>query len=171
MTLHVSRRRGNLSLVGMLVVLLIIAILVNNQLSNPGGGGYGTVNNATANIEKGREAACTANRVGGRLNVNMWLMQNQGQTPTMEALNAAGMRIQPCPDGGTYTFLEGGEIHCSKHAEKFQQIHNPGSEIQAPTVAANIATMGQSSGPSVAGIQNRLNNVSNAAKQRNQDTP
>jgi hypothetical protein len=58
--------------------------------------------------------ACRANRANAERDVQMWLVNHPGEPPTIATLEADGIRIATCPDGGAYS-IEGVNVACDKH--------------------------------------------------------
>ena len=124
------RDRSGFTLIGLLIVLMIIGILFYNQNKSATPSG---LTQAQVSIEKSNDAACLANRASCRTNIQMYQINYPGEPVTIEAMKARNYNLPGCPDGGTWTILPDGEIHCSLHAERNQQILAPGSTQAAPT--------------------------------------
>jgi hypothetical protein len=65
-------------------------------------------------IDASRAVACLSNRQNVERDIQMWLVNHPGETPSFAALEADGLRIPHCPEGGEYS-LVGVQVHCSKH--------------------------------------------------------
>jgi hypothetical protein len=65
-------------------------------------------------IDASRAFECKTNRQTAERDVQMWLVNHPGETPSFAALESDGARIPTCPDGGSYT-LDGVQVRCSKH--------------------------------------------------------
>ena len=98
--------------VAILLALLIAAVLYF---------GYFRLQNATserstgiAAIDVSRAVACRTNRQNIERAIAMWSVNHPDEPPTLAALEADGVRIPSCPEGGRYS-LSGREVHCSKH--------------------------------------------------------
>lgn len=147
-------------MIGLLIVLCIIMILMYNQNKSTTPGG---LTNPQVQIEKGHEAACIANRQASLANMQMWMMDHSNEEPTIDKLRAAGVNIPACEDGGVLTFYREGNrdyvIHCSMHAEKYQQINNPGSHQIVNSPAGAIAMPQGSASPNYLGAGQRALNL------------
>jgi hypothetical protein len=67
-----------------------------------------------AAIEAAHAVACRANRQNIEREIQLWAVNHPGEAPTFAALEAEGLRIPSCPDGGRYEIV-GNEVHCSVH--------------------------------------------------------
>jgi 23S rRNA C2498 (ribose-2'-O)-methylase RlmM len=65
-------------------------------------------------IDTSRTVACRSNRQTLERALIAWSATHEGESPTLEALAADGVRIPSCPEGGTYS-LVGREVRCSLH--------------------------------------------------------
>lgn len=65
-------------------------------------------------VDSSRVFACKTNRQTIEREVQMWLVNHPGETPSLEALHADGGGSGTCPEGGTYA-LDGMRVVCSKH--------------------------------------------------------
>jgi type II secretory pathway component PulJ len=65
-------------------------------------------------IDASRAFACRTNRQTVERDIQMWLVNHPGETPSFAALTADGAHIPSCPEGGAYS-LEGVQVRCSKH--------------------------------------------------------
>ena len=65
---------------------------------------------AVTTIDASKAFACKSNRQTAEREVQMWLVNHPGETPTLEAVGSAAH----CPEGGEYR-LEGVRVLCSKH--------------------------------------------------------
>jgi competence protein ComGC len=106
-----SNQRG-FSFVAVLFALLIVAFLYF---------GYFKMQNATSErasgvtaISASRAVACRTNRQQLERDIVMWSVDHPDDQPTLAALQAAGIRIPSCPEGGRYD-IDGREVHCSVH--------------------------------------------------------
>ncbi|MFI5396643.1 MAG: hypothetical protein ACHQ9S_14005 [Candidatus Binatia bacterium] len=109
-----SRRLGQngFSFVAVLLALLIAAALYFGYFqlqSAPGERSKGI-----AAIDAARAVACRSNRQIIERDIALWSVNHPGETPTWAALEADGLRIPTCPEGGRYD-LVGAEVHCSVH--------------------------------------------------------
>lgn len=95
--------------VTLLVALLLVALLYVGYLrlqrapSAP-------AQPATTAVDNTKAFACRSNRQTAEREVQMWLVNHPGETPTLEAVGSAAH----CPTGGTYR-LEGVSVLCSEH--------------------------------------------------------
>jgi competence protein ComGC len=67
-----------------------------------------------AALDASRAFACKANRQTVERQIQMWLVDHPGETPSLAALAADGIRLPSCPLDGTYS-LDGLTVRCSKH--------------------------------------------------------
>jgi len=65
-------------------------------------------------VSASREVACRTNRQNIERDIVLWAVNHAGETPTLAALQADGLRIPACPEGGRYE-LSGTQVHCSVH--------------------------------------------------------
>jgi len=105
-------RRG-FTFIGLLIVLVIIMILVGNQM----GGTNGNPSLQKITVDRSKNAACLANRTTIVTQFNMWAIDNPGRVPTVKDLEDGRINVPRCPEGGEYTILQNGGIHCTKHDE------------------------------------------------------
>lgn len=98
-------------------VAVLLALLIAATLYF----GYFKLQNATsekatsiAAIDATRAVACRSNRQNIERAITMWSVSHPDEAPTLRALEADGVRIPSCPEGGRYS-LTGREVHCSKH--------------------------------------------------------
>lgn len=102
---------------GLGAVVLILALLIAAALYV----GYSGMRSATSatkttvsTIDSTRAFACKTNRQTAERDVQMWLVNHPGESPSFAALEADGAHIPTCPEGGTYS-LDGVQVRCSKH--------------------------------------------------------
>lgn len=67
-----------------------------------------------AAIDASRAVACRTNRRNIERDITLWGVNHPGETPTLAALQADGLRIPTCPEGGRYD-IAGTDVHCSVH--------------------------------------------------------
>jgi len=67
-----------------------------------------------AAIEATRAVACRTNRQSIERDIQLWAVNHPGETPTLAALQAEGLRIPSCPEGGRYEIV-GQQVQCSVH--------------------------------------------------------
>lgn len=109
---HVVSNQRGFSFVAVLLALLIVAFLYF---------GYFKMQSATSErasgvtaISASRAVACRTNRQQLERDIVMWSVDHPDDQPTLAALQAAGIRIPSCPEGGRYD-IDGREVHCSVH--------------------------------------------------------
>jgi competence protein ComGC len=108
---RVLGQRG-FSFVAVLLALLIAAALYF---------GYFHFQSATSERAKGiaaidaaRAIACRTNRQTIEREIVLWSVNHPDEPPTLAALQAEGLRVPSCPEGGRYDIV-GREVHCSVH--------------------------------------------------------
>ncbi len=104
--------QNGFSFVAVLLALLIAAALYFGYFkfqSTPGEHAKGV-----AAIDAARTIACRTNRQNIERDITMWSVNHPGETPTLAALAADGLRIPSCPEGGRYDIV-GRQVHCSVH--------------------------------------------------------
>jgi hypothetical protein len=67
-----------------------------------------------AAIDAARVFACRTNRQTIEREIQMWAVNHPGETPTLAALQAEGLQVPSCPEGGRYDIV-GHEVYCSVH--------------------------------------------------------
>jgi competence protein ComGC len=104
--------RAGLGALAIIVALLILAVLSL---------GYFQMQSAMRDqkttlgaIDTSKAFACKANRQTVEREIQMWLVDHPGETPSLAALEADGVRPPTCPEGGTYS-VEGVRVRCSTH--------------------------------------------------------
>jgi len=65
-------------------------------------------------IDTSRAVACRSNRQTLERAVVAWSQTHDGETATLAALTADGIRVPSCPEGGTYS-LAGNSVRCGTH--------------------------------------------------------
>lgn len=65
---------------------------------------------AVSTLDTSKAFACKTNRQTLEREIDMWLVNNPGETPSLAAVGSAAR----CPEGGEYT-LVGTHVSCSKH--------------------------------------------------------
>ena len=101
---------------GLGAIAVIVALLVAALLSL----GYFQMQSAmqptqaVSTIDTSKAFACKTNRQTVERELQMWLVNHPGETPSLEALHADGGGTATCPEGGTYG-LDGMRVVCSKH--------------------------------------------------------
>jgi type II secretory pathway component PulJ len=112
--LKMSRRLGQngFGLVAVLLALLIAAALYFGYFqlqSAPGERSKGI-----SAIDAARAVACRSNRQIIERDITLWSVSHPGETPTLAAMQADGVRIPACPEGGRYELVDA-EVRCSVH--------------------------------------------------------
>lgn len=104
--------QSGLTFVAVLLALLIAAALYF---------GYFHMQSGTAEHAKGlsaidasRAIVCRTNRQMIKQSIALWSVNHPGEAPTIAALQAEGLRIPSCPEGGRYE-IAGNDVHCSVH--------------------------------------------------------
>jgi hypothetical protein len=107
-------QRG-LGAIGTLIALLILGLLVFAYAKNQVGDGTGGAGGAPMTaIDKGRSAACQAQRRSIERDVVAWSVEHDGEAPSISALESAGFGVSTCPEGGQYS-ISGSRVTCSLH--------------------------------------------------------
>jgi len=65
-------------------------------------------------LNTARAVACRTNRQNIERDVAMWSVNHPDERPSFAALEAEGIHIPACPEGGRYEFV-GRTVHCSVH--------------------------------------------------------
>ena len=102
------RDPSGLGAIAVILALLVVALLylgyqqMQDAMRAP--------RRAATTIDASRAFACKSNRQTAEREVQMWLVNHPGETPTLEAVGSTAR----CPEGGAYR-LEGVRVLCSKH--------------------------------------------------------
>ena len=113
-----ARARGRLrdqrgmGLLAILVALLIAAALYLGYLRLADGGGERAV--GVRAIDAGRAVACRVQRQELERDLVAWAVSHPDDVPSLSALDADGLRVPSCPEGGRYN-LVGQSVTCSVH--------------------------------------------------------
>jgi len=106
------RSQRGIGVVAVILALLVIAVLYF---------GYFRMQSAMSEkktmvtaIDNSRAFACKTNRQTVEREIQMWLVNHPGETPSFAALETDGVHIATCPEGGIYS-LDGMHVRCSKH--------------------------------------------------------
>ena len=67
-----------------------------------------------AAIDAARAITCRTNRQTIERDIVLWSVNHPDEAPTLAALQAEGLHIPSCPEGGRYEIV-GHEVHCSVH--------------------------------------------------------
>ena len=107
-----SRSERGASFIAVLMAMLIVGALYF---------GYLKLNTAKseravgiAAIDASRVVACRTNRQTIERSLVMWSVNHPDEAPSLAALEADGIGVPSCPEGGRYE-LEGRQVQCSKH--------------------------------------------------------
>ena len=65
---------------------------------------------SVSTLDNSKAFACATNRQTIEREIQMWIVNNPGETPTLAAINSSAH----CPEGGEYS-LNGLRVACSKH--------------------------------------------------------
>ena len=101
---------------GLGAIAVIVALLVAALLSL----GYFQMQSAmqptqaVSTIDTSKAFACKTNRQTVERELQMWLVDHPGETPSLAALAADDGAAAHCPEGGDYT-LVGLQVRCSTH--------------------------------------------------------
>jgi type II secretory pathway component PulJ len=106
------RSQRGIGLIAVIVALLIAAVLYLGYFRMQSA--MSEKHTAVTAIDTTRAFACKTNRQNVERDIQMWLVNHPGETPSFAALEADGARIPRCPEGGTYS-LDGVHVRCSKH--------------------------------------------------------
>ncbi len=114
LSLSEGRRRAErgLGAVAVILALLIVAMLSLGYFRMQSA--MNEKKPAVTAIDTSRAFACKTNRQTLEREIQMWLVNHPGGTPSFAALEADGARIATCPESGTY-LLERMQVRCSKH--------------------------------------------------------
>ena len=110
-----SARRGGFAFLEIMIVLVVIAILAGWYFRSGNNPHQQAASQYQQSMDRANNTACLASRQAVRGTIQMQTMQNPGQAVTKEALVAAGIRVDVCPEGGTITVSPDGTLLCSKH--------------------------------------------------------
>ena len=61
-------------------------------------------------VDASKAFACRSNRQTVEREIQMWLVNNPGETPSLAAVGSTAR----CPEGGEFV-LQGTAVHCSRH--------------------------------------------------------
>ena len=103
-----------LGAIGTLVSLLILGLLIFAYTKNQIGSGDPRSSGPVTSIDKGRAAACLAQRRTVERDIVAWSVEHGDETATLAALQSAGFSVPTCPEGGQYS-ISGQHVDCSKH--------------------------------------------------------
>jgi hypothetical protein len=102
------RSQGGLGAIAVVLALLVVALvyLGYHQMEDA----MQAPRRATTTVDASKAFACKTNRQTAEREVQMWLVNHPGETPTWESLGSTAR----CPEGGEYR-LEGLKVVCSRH--------------------------------------------------------
>jgi hypothetical protein len=103
---------GGFSFVAVLLALLIAAALYFGYFHFQSITGERV--KGIAAIDASRAVACRINRQNIERDIQLWAVNHPGESPTLAALQAEGLRIPSCPEGGRYEIV-GQRVTCSVH--------------------------------------------------------
>jgi competence protein ComGC len=106
------RRHAGFGFTSILLVLLVLAALYFGYLRPPSATDSGSV--GTSAIDAGRSVACRTNRQTLERSITMWAIDHPRQQATFGALQAEGVHVPSCPQGGSYD-IDGRQVRCSLH--------------------------------------------------------
>jgi competence protein ComGC len=109
------RTQHGLGAMGLLLSLLILGLLIfvfaKSQVRS---GKEAAAGSPMTALDKGRAAACQAQRRSIERDIVAWSVDHDNEAPSIAALEAAGFRVPACPEGGTYS-ISGRHVECSVH--------------------------------------------------------
>ena len=103
--------QGGASFVGVVVTLLVLLALAFAYLRTNTGGERTT--GVTA-VDASRGVACRVQRQQIERDLMAWSVEHPDDTPSIAALEADGVGVPACPDGGQYS-VSGRAVVCSAH--------------------------------------------------------
>lgn len=105
-------RQSGFTFVAVLLALLVAAALYFGYLHMQSGSGDRA--KGLSAIDASRAVACRTNRQNIERDIALWSVNHPGETPTLAALQAEGLRLPTCPEGGRYE-IAGDGVQCSIH--------------------------------------------------------
>ena len=105
-------RQSGFTFVAVLLTLLIAAVLYFGYFHMRSGTGERA--KGIKAIDASRAVACRANRQNIERDLVLWSVNHPGEAPTLAALQAEGLRLPTCPEGGSYA-IAGDKVRCSVH--------------------------------------------------------
>lgn len=106
------RSESGASFFAVLAALLLAAGLYFGYFKTQESGGERSV--GIAAVDSSRSFACRMNRQTIERQIRQWTESHDGDTPTLDELDAEVGPLASCPEGGYYS-LEGTTVHCSEH--------------------------------------------------------
>ena len=107
-----DRRQSGFSFVSILLAMLIAAALYFGYFHFQNAGSDRA--KGIAAIDAARAVACRSNRQNIERAIALWAVSHPGENPSIAALQADGIRIPTCPEGGRYDIV-GQDVRCSVH--------------------------------------------------------
>lgn len=107
-------QRGSLGSLGTLIGLALMAVLIAmymREQNAPSGASSSPPTNA---IARSRGVACQTQRTQLERDLVIWTNDHPDETPSIAALEASGVRVPSCPEGGRYS-ISGRHVLCSLH--------------------------------------------------------
>lgn len=103
---------GALSLLlSVLILGLLLFAYARNQV---GSGKDGAAAAPMTSLDKGRAVACLSQRRAIERDILAWSVEHDDERASIAALEAAGVRVPACPEGGQYS-IRGEHVYCSVH--------------------------------------------------------
>lgn len=109
--MNAERQRGFGAIV-LIAVMLVAALLYFAYFRNQSA--VGEKKTAVSAIDNSRSFACKTNRQTVEREIQMWRVNHPDDAPSLAALEADGVNISTCPEGGTYSLVNGAVV-CSRH--------------------------------------------------------
>ncbi|MBN1476099.1 prepilin-type N-terminal cleavage/methylation domain-containing protein [Candidatus Sumerlaeota bacterium] len=139
-----AHARQGFGLIEIMVVVVILMVLVGGY-SHFGGFGE-SVSEGTAQMamDRANDTACRMSRASVAGNVEMWLVNHPGMTPTTASLQESGISMR-CPHsrtGGMYVYIDG-EVYCTDHYPP--PAPQPRSYTSSPTPIPHSSSVGSGS--------------------------
>jgi competence protein ComGC len=97
----------------LLVVVAVLSILMGGYFARDGADTESSTYRRTMN--KANDTACIANRATLRTQIEMFRMDNASLPVTTENLQAKGVQVPTCPQGGAYGWTKDNTVLCNKH--------------------------------------------------------
>ncbi len=105
-------RQSGFTFLAVLLALLIAAALYFGYFHMQSGNGDRA--KGVSAIDAARAVACRTNRQMIERSITLWSVNHPGEVPTLAALQAEGLRLPTCPEGGSYE-IAGDKVRCSVH--------------------------------------------------------
>ncbi len=105
-------QQAGFSFVSILLALLIAAALYFGYFHFQNTGSEHA--KGIAALDATRAVACRTNRQNIERAIALWAVNHPGENASIAALQADGIRIPTCPEGGRYDIV-GQEVRCSVH--------------------------------------------------------